>query len=403
MAKIKAPKKPFENYKWRWATVEPSEGLNVPSVYLGVLRALKEHEGEAPSSKTLLDDLRIVEEETRTRINLARSEERNLIRNSGQYWKALNLLRDNRGEIILTDFGTKVAAGEITKTEFASTIIKTLELPNKNIEPTKEWEEVDLKIKPLELILQILIKLQELDEDQAYVTTEELIKIIIPLAGAKAEIDDYILALRSYRDDKLDLTDWPNCAPKANDQRMANEFLLFLWHYGFCQKRPLEKRYYLKDLNYLELDKLIKLDVREIDMGLAVQQVRETDIPALAERRRILSEVIHRPQQPRFRQNVLIAYRSKCLFTGVDLKDVLEAAHIMPVEYKGNDRVENGLCLRSDIHILFDSGHLRLDTSGNVHLSQTAARDINYGKLPRRIKLPEFVNKDYIDWRWKYY
>jgi predicted restriction endonuclease len=85
------------------------------------------------------------------------------------------------------------------------------------------------------------------------------------------------------------------------------------------------------------------------------------------------------------------------------LEPVLAAAHIIPVKAKGRDVIENGVCLRSDIHMLFDTGHLRIDTSGRIHLSEDAAHENNYSRLPRMVEIPAFVNKDYIDWRWNYY
>lgn len=31
------PKKPFDNFKWKWASLAPTEGINDPVVLLGVL------------------------------------------------------------------------------------------------------------------------------------------------------------------------------------------------------------------------------------------------------------------------------------------------------------------------------------------------------------------------------
>jgi len=92
MAQVKPPVKPFENYKWRWATFQPTESLNAPPVFLGVLRVFYKFQNHAPSSKEIMDGLAVVQEETRSRVDLVRTQERNLVRNSGQYWKALGLL-----------------------------------------------------------------------------------------------------------------------------------------------------------------------------------------------------------------------------------------------------------------------------------------------------------------------
>jgi predicted restriction endonuclease len=51
----------------------------------------------------------------------------------------------------------------------------------------------------------------------------------------------------------------------------------------------------------------------------------------------------------------------RCVIANVTMPEVLvEAAHIKPFKYNGEDSVENGFASRMDIHLLFDSGHLRI-------------------------------------------
>jgi len=133
MALIKPPVKPFPNYKWRWAVLTPTESLNEPPVFLGVLRVFNHFQNYAPSSKEIMDGLAIVQEETKSKVNLVRTQDRNLIRNSGQYWKALGLLQEAQGKVLVSPFGQLLATGKITQVEFATTVVKTLELPNKRI------------------------------------------------------------------------------------------------------------------------------------------------------------------------------------------------------------------------------------------------------------------------------
>jgi len=405
---MKPPEKPFPTYKWRWATVTPTESLNDPSVFLGVLRVLRRHEGEPPSSAGVLDDLGIVQRETGTTVNLVRTPERNLIRNSGQYWKALNLYGDLSGEISLTPFGTKIADGKITKAEMAATVIKTFELPNRLIQTDfADWDAAGLRIKPFELILWILISLYDsYGEANAFITPDELTKVVIPLAGANAPIEDHVQALGMFRAGTLDISMWADCAPESNDKRMAREFLLFLNFYGICEMKGRgrsREKYYISKMNEAEIRSLLDLDVAGIQPQTAVKKIRKTDFPAQIERKRVLAEVLQRPQQSRFRKQVLEAYGSRCLITGVKLESVLEAAHIRPVSESGLDVVENGLCLRSDIHLLFDSGHLRINPSGSILLSEAASESVNYAYLPDGLEIPDLVNMEWIEWRWKYW
>ena len=82
--------------------------------------------------------------------------------------------------------------------------------------------------------------------------------------------------------------------------------------------------------------------------------------------------------------------------------DVLEAAHIVPVEYGGADTVGNGLCLRRDIHRLFDWGHLRISAEGALMLSSAAKNSVSYAHLPNVVELPAFVNLPSVAWRLNY-
>ncbi|HBQ5954175.1 TPA: hypothetical protein L7631_005136, partial [Klebsiella pneumoniae subsp. pneumoniae] len=101
--------KPFPQYRWRWASMTPSESLNIPEVYFGCLRVLSLNEGEHVNSKHVFELLQQVEKDIKDyndlNVSLARSENRNLFRNSGQYWKNTGTLLSTEHGIELTDFG----------------------------------------------------------------------------------------------------------------------------------------------------------------------------------------------------------------------------------------------------------------------------------------------------------
>ena len=409
MPSIKPPKKPFPEYKWRWATYEPTESLNQPPIFLGVLRVFNKFQNYAPGSKAVRDALGIVEKETDSPVDLVRTEERNLVRNSGQYWKALGLLDEAHGELIVNPFGQMFATGEITEVEFAATVIKTLELPNPRIDDkTTTWEKAGLKIKPLELILDVLARLSsKYGLQDAFITPLELVKIIVPLAGAKSSLEDFAEAIFQHRRGTLHISGWADCAPKSNDKRMAREFLLFLANYGFCEVvRPTRKnndeQYFLANISNEEIIELHKLKIVPQKPDQTARRIRESHIPANVERKRVSRNRIERPHQTAFRKNILTAFNSTCLITGVGIENVLEAAHIKNVEFNGSDKIENGLCLRTDIHRLFDSKHLRILSTGEIILSELASAKNNYKNLPSKVNIPDFINKELLDWRIKY-
>ena len=237
------PTKPFENFKWKWACLQCTEGIDDPVVLLGVLFRMRKLEGKGLkySSQEFANELIELSSDISDSIGVdlaGRTGDRNLIRNSGQYWKAVGLIPDDsRGMIRLTDFGRRVADHDISQTEFSAITIQTFKLPNSHIQSAAEclnWESHSLIIYPLRIILSVILELKK--RGQGYLTTAELTKIMIPLSGCHAQIEDYVNFILWYRAGEVALTNWPNCCEGANDFRIAREYLLFLENYGYLEK-----------------------------------------------------------------------------------------------------------------------------------------------------------------------
>ena len=82
-----------------------------------------------------------------------------------------------------------------------------------------------------------------------------------------------------------------------------------------------------------------------------------------------------RKGQSRFRKALQTLYGSRCAFTGTDEETVLEACHIISHAKTGDNSLDNGLLLRSDIHVLFDEHMITLKNDGLsilVHKDVTA-------------------------------
>ena len=406
------PKLPFADFKWKWASLQCTEGLNNPVVLLGVLFRMRklEPQGVKYSSEEFANELRELSNDIKDSIGVdleRRTGERNLIRNSGQYWRAVGLLADGdrSGKIRLTDFGRRVADHDISQTEFAAITIQTFKLPNLQIQTHDEcqrWIDNGLVVYPLRLLLSIMRELQNRGRG-SIITTEELIRIIIPLSACKAEIEDYVNFILWFRAGQITLIGWPNCVPGANDLRIAREYLLFLSHYGYIthqeQNTRMDEQY---SYNY-ELDSEIAAILAEQPKDESLQQAvdRIAGTAADIERKRVEIQRISRPNQARFRKDILEAY-GRCIITNVMMPEVLEAAHIKPFKYNGEDTVANGFPMRMDIHLLFDAGHLRISDAGEVQLSTRARMD--YGAtVPPRIYLPDFTSREFLRWRWDNY
>ena len=143
---------------------------------------------------------------------------------------------DRSGKIHLTDFGRRVADHDISQSEFAAITVQTYKLPNPHVQRKSEcqqWAHNGLSLYPLRLLLAIILELSRRATDQGYITPRELVKIIIPLSGCKADLQDYINFIQWFRRGEISLAGWPDCCPKPNDSRFAREYLLFLSNYGY--------------------------------------------------------------------------------------------------------------------------------------------------------------------------
>ncbi|MDR0648804.1 MAG: HNH endonuclease [Synergistaceae bacterium] len=407
------PKLPFPDFKWKWASLQCTEGMNDPVVLLGVLFRMRklEERGLKYSSDEFANELRELSNDIKDSVGVdlaRRTGERNLIRNSGQYWRAVGLLADgdHSGKIRLTDFGRRVADHDISQTEFAAITVQTFKLPNLQIQNPNEcqrWVDNGLVIYPLRLLLSVLRELQ--NKGQGYITTEELIRVIIPLSACGAEIDDYVNFVLWFRTGQITLIGWPNCAPGANDSRIAREYLLFLSNYGYIIRKEqitrMDEQYsYNYDIDS-EIAEILAESPQDESLQQVLDRIRIADIASDIERKRVEIQRTTRPNQARFRRDVLQAY-GRCVITNVTMPEVLEAAHIKPYKYKGEDTIANGFPMRMDIHLLFDSGHLRISETGEVQLSTRARMD--YGAIvPPQIYLPECTNREFLRWRWENY
>lgn len=98
-------------------------------------------------------------------------------------------------------------------------------------------------------------------------------------------------------------------------------------------------------------------------------------------RERILREITRRRGQRAFREGLLRAYEGRCAITDCDVKDVLEAAHIVPYLGAQTNRTDNGLLLRADIHTLFDCGLITINAQTRSVVVADRLLATDYGRL----------------------
>ena len=112
-------------------------------------------------------------------------------------------------------------------------------------------------------------------------------------------------------------------------------------------------------------------------------------------RDRIVAERAARDGQSRFRTAVLEAYGRKCAITGSDAVGALEAAHVTPYRGEATNVVQNGMCLRADLHRLWDGGQVAINEETQAILLDPVLNSTVYADLAgRRASRP----RQSIDW-----
>lgn len=103
----------------------------------------------------------------------------------------------------------------------------------------------------------------------------------------------------------------------------------------------------------------------------AVFLLEDVGVPLPSERQKPDDLVYDlREGQATFRGQILAAY-GQCAVTGCRDHEALQAAHIIPYVDARSNLTTNGICLRADIHQLFDRGLVKIDVLYRVAIAKT--------------------------------
>ena len=100
------------------------------------------------------------------------------------------------------------------------------------------------------------------------------------------------------------------------------------------------------------------------DLGVAsLIDEAERELPSALEGRERLAVLRTRVNQSQFRRMVLARYEAKCCVTGLDVPELLVAAHIVPWAEDASQRMNpmNGLCLNALHDRAFEAGIFVVD------------------------------------------
>ncbi len=101
------------------------------------------------------------------------------------------------------------------------------------------------------------------------------------------------------------------------------------------------------------------------------QAIKKEEEPSIPEGKTRESVVRTRVNQQFFRKMVLSSYDSRCCITGLPVKELLVASHIIPWSIDTRNRLNpaNGLCLNSLHDMAFDQGFITIGKSYKVIVS----------------------------------
>ena len=99
--------------------------------------------------------------------------------------------------------------------------------------------------------------------------------------------------------------------------------------------------------------------------------------------------------QSAFRRSILNAYDNRCAITGSKIVEILQAAHIQPYVNEKSNHVKNGICLRVDLHRLFDEGLITINDDYTLRVSANLSqRSDAYDTLEHKaLQLPKESRK----------
>jgi hypothetical protein len=116
----------------------------------------------------------------------------------------------------------------------------------------------------------------------------------------------------------------------------------------------------------------------------------------------------NRPNQVRFAFDVYKRYGSECAVCGLNVKGLLQAAHLLSKKDGGSDDARNGLSLCANHHLAFDRGYWCVDPALKLHaqsagpaLFDLAIPRADLSHLPRQPH-PQAISRIWTEWQAKF-
>lgn len=284
------PSVPFSEFGWRWATTSIASHLNNPNSLRAVLDALLINgNGKDNQNESFKELVRVIstnkykmnrEEAEKLAKQSNPDERKNIIENSGNYWKHLGLLDQSGQYAQVSQSGVQFLSGELSDNQFIENLIDNYILPSSafSAREAQQWIDARVKIYPFQILLDCYEELHvSYNTEDRYLREDDLKHIVIPFSikydkTKKKELVYHIMQRRKKPEVYIG---WPNCYSHFTGdkgERMINEFLYFLQCFDYLQSNSSNIR--SPEKNYRATEKLIKLFSKpSIDVKIVPQEI----------------------------------------------------------------------------------------------------------------------------------
>ena len=135
-----------------------------------------------------------------------------------------------------------------------------------------------------------------------------------------------------------------------------------------------------------------------------VVQPQNSSSPVLFGARRTTKSSIERAERdPLFKFNILKRFEGKCVVTQIDVTEMLDAAHIIPVASGGTEDPNNGLLLSASVHRALDAGLWAINPNTLKIETRESGPDASRMKLERIDLYPvsQLLNREALRFRYE--
>ena len=151
-----------------------------------------------------------------------------------------------------------------------------------------------------------------------------------------------------------------------------------------------EGKMFLIEYGEQKIEKVSKIETATPPQIVKKKKTRKTTVRA-------------RPGQAKFRYLVLASYGTKCLLSQCKVKEMLEAAHIIPEHIGGPDDPRNGLVLSANLHKAYDSSLWCIDPNTYDIVSKNSGPSLDAMgiSIKNLSHVKELIWKEALIWRWE--